>query len=189
MFRGQMEHKVASRLSIPVNDFKALVKKPSVAPTPTSPAQVDVVRGHDIAMISMLALRDDDSRRFILEQNWRDVLEQTPGSELLIRVLEHEIRPDDTASLNAFMSKLPAADESVVSAWLMQKMPTHPIEVTRNWWKGLWSAALRRQLAIAEGQITLPNLSTGEVVNLQKQILDLRGQLHELSQPAGQAGN
>jgi len=28
----------------------------------------------------------------------------------------------------------------------------------------------------------LPQLSTGEVVNLQKQILDLRQQLHELSQ-------
>jgi hypothetical protein len=28
----------------------------------------------------------------------------------------------------------------------------------------------------------LPQISIGEVVNLQKQILDLQGQLHELSQ-------
>ncbi len=189
MFRGQVEHKVASRLSIPVSEFKALVKKPSIAPSPASPEQVDLVRGHDIAMISMLALRDEDSRRFILEQNWRDILEQTPSSDLLIRILENDIRPDDTASLNAFMSKLAAEDERMISALLMQKMPTNPVEVTQSWWKGMRQAALKRQLSVAEGRIKLPELSTGEVVNLQKQILDLRGQLHELSQPAGQAGN
>jgi len=38
-------------------------------------------------------------------------------------------------------------------------------------------------------RIKLPNLSTGETVNLQKQILDLRGQLHELSQLAGPSDN
>jgi hypothetical protein len=48
---------------------------------------------------------------------------------------------------------------------------------------------LRRQLDVATNRIKLPNLTTGETVNLQKQILDLRGQLHELSQLAGPAGN
>jgi hypothetical protein len=37
---------------------------------------------------------------------------------------------------------------------------------------------LRRQLDVATNRIKLPNLTTGETVNLQKQILDLRGQLH-----------
>ena len=189
MFRGQVEHKVASRLSIPVSEFRALVKKPSIAAAVTSPEQVDVVRGHDIAMISMLALRDEASRRFILEQNWRDILEQTPGADLLMRILEGEIRPNDPASLNAFMSKLPGDDERLVSAWLMQKMPTNPVEVAENWWKGLLRGALRRQLCVAESRIRLPELTTGEIVNLQKQILDLRGQLHELSELAAPSDN
>jgi hypothetical protein len=34
---------------------------------------------------------------------------------------------------------------------------------------------------VAENRMKLPELSTGDVVNLQKQILDLREQLHELS--------
>ena len=45
-------------------------------------------------------------------------------------------------------------------------------------------AALRRQLDVAKDRIKLPELSTGDVVNLQKQILDLQEQLHELSQPS-----
>jgi len=48
---------------------------------------------------------------------------------------------------------------------------------------------LRRQLDVAKDRIKLPQLSTGEVVNLQKQILDQQEQLHELSQPAGAADN
>jgi len=48
---------------------------------------------------------------------------------------------------------------------------------------------LRRRLAAAQNRIKLPELSTGDVVNLQKQILDLQEQLHELSQPAGAADN
>jgi hypothetical protein len=41
---------------------------------------------------------------------------------------------------------------------------------------------VRRQLEVAESKMKLPQLSTGEVLNLQKQILDLREQLHELCQ-------
>jgi hypothetical protein len=42
-------------------------------------------------------------------------------------------------------------------------------------------AAVRRQLQIAEGRMKIPRLSTGEEVVLQKQIVDLRKQLDELS--------
>jgi DNA primase len=185
MFRGQVEHKVATRLSIPVNEFKALVKKPSIAPVPISPEQVEVVRGHDIAMISMLALRDERSRDFLLEQNWREVLEETPGTDLLIRILESEVLPNDPASMNAFMSKLQAEDEGVISAWLMQKIPTNAVEVTESWWNGLRRSVFRRRLEVAKNRIKVPGLSAGEVLNLQKQILDLQEQLHEFSRPVG----
>jgi hypothetical protein len=42
---------------------------------------------------------------------------------------------------------------------------------------------------VAKDQIKLPQLSTGDVVNLQKQILDLQEQLRELSEPARAADN
>ncbi|HEY7002474.1 MAG TPA: DNA primase [Candidatus Udaeobacter sp.] len=194
--RGEISSKVSARLGVAAQEFQSLLPRQrsnsirSVdQPETNGTRQNAPVLRHDIAMLCLLALRDDASRRFVLEQNWRDILEQTPGSDLLIRILESEIRPDDAASLNVFMSKLSVEDERLVSAWLMQKMPTNTVEVTENWWKGLWRAALRRQLAVAEGQIKRPELSTGEVVNLQKQILDLQGQLHELSQPVGPGDN
>jgi hypothetical protein len=172
-------------LSIPVGEFKALIKRPSIAPVPTGREQVDVGRGHDIAMISMLALRDQGSRDFLLEQNWREVLEETPGTDLLARILEGEVLPNDPASLNAFMTKLPPQDEGVISAWLMQKIPSNAAEVTESWWNGLRRSLFMRRLEVAKNRLKLPGLSAGEVLNLQKQILDLQEQLHEFCRPVG----
>jgi len=100
---------------------------------------------------------------------------------LLTKILESDLRPDDPSSLNPFMSKLSAEEEGLVSAWLMQKVPANATEVTESWWKGLMQGALRRQLEIAETRIRLPQLTTGEVVNLQKEIVDLREQLQQIS--------
>ncbi|MEY2541113.1 MAG: hypothetical protein QOI22_715, partial [Verrucomicrobiota bacterium] len=41
---------------------------------------------------------------------------------------------------------------------------------------------VRRQLAVAQSRMKAGQISTGEVVNLQKQILDLTDQLRDLSQ-------
>jgi hypothetical protein len=60
-------------------------------------------------------------------------------------------------------------------------VPPNGLAVARGWWGGLQQAVLRRQLQIAEGRMKLPRLSTGEEVVLQKQIVDLRKQLDELS--------
>jgi hypothetical protein len=110
------------------------------------------------------------------------MLAQTPDAEILRRVLAADLRPDDPASINAFMAGLTSADEALVSTWLLQKMPPNGLEVAKGWWNGLRQAVLRRQLQIAEGRMKLPSLTTGEVVNLQKQILDLTEQLRELPQ-------
>src|SRR5207253_1454685 len=52
--------------------------------------------------------------------------------------------------------------------------------LAREWWNGLRQAILRRELEAAESRLRLPNLTTGEIMQLQKQVLDLRGQLHDV---------
>jgi DNA primase len=185
LMRGEVVSKVSARLGVPAADFEQLLSARPRERTPTPErgrAPATAAPPHDTAMLCLLALRDEAARVFLLEQNWREVLAQTPGTELLVRILESDLRPSDPASLNAFMATLSPEDEGLVSAWLMQKMPPDAITVMQDWWKGLQQAALRRQLEVAESRMRLPQLSTGEVVNLQKQILDLRQQLHELSQ-------
>jgi DNA primase len=188
--RGEVVNRVSARLGIPVSDFQASIDKQTRSARPANAVQergrdashAGISPPHEIAMLCLLALRDEAARNFLLKQNWREVLAQTPGADLLVRILESNLRPDDPGSLNAFMSTLTPEEEGLVSGWLLQKLPANAHEVAESWWMGLRQATLRRQLEAAESRMRLPQLSTGEVVNLQKQILDLRGQLHELSQ-------
>ncbi|MFL6516109.1 MAG: DNA primase [Chthoniobacterales bacterium] len=185
MLRGEVLRKVTARLGVSTQDFESLLPRQerrgasqaAARSSPPTPAP-----RHDMAMLCLFALRDESARKFLLEENWHEVLAQTPNSRFLVRILEADIRPEDPASLSAFMASLPPAEESMVAAWLIQKLPANATAVAEEWWRGIRQAALRRQLEAAESKMKLPQLSTGEVVTLQKQILDLRDQLHEVSQ-------
>jgi DNA primase len=184
LMRGQVVNKMSARLGVPSSEFEKLVpqrRRERSADSTRRAQESDIAPRHDVAMLSLLALRDEAARSFLVQQNWRELLQQISGAQLLIRILEADLRPDEPASLNSFMSELSAEEEGLVSAWLMQKVPANAVEVAESWWKGLMQGALRRQLEIAETRIRLPKLTTGEVVNLQKEIVDLREQLHQIS--------
>ena len=185
LMKGEVSNKVSARLGIPTAEFERLLPKPSRVRSndgETKRAEPSRAPRHDIAMLCLLALREDEAREFLRQQNWREILEQTTGTELLIKIVESDLRTNDAASLSAFMATLSSAEEALVSAWLLQKVPVNARTVMEEWWIGLRQAALRRELQVAEGRMRLPGLSTGEVVNLQKQILDLQRELNELPQ-------
>jgi DNA primase len=188
IMRREVANKVSARIGVAGRDFEALLPKAGRERNPdvelrASAAPVAAPR-HDVAMLCLLALRDTGAREFLLRQNWREVLAQTPDTEMLELILEAELTPEEPASVNTFMATLRPDEEALVSAWLLQKMPPNAAAVARDWWVGLQQAALRRQLQIAEGRMKIPQLTPGEVVTLQKQILDLGKQLHELSAPS-----
>ena len=199
LMRGEVVSKVSAHLGVAAQDFQSLLPKQrtesvrsgdqSEASGPPKADEIARVPRHDIAMLCLLALRDEKAREFLREQNWRDILAQVPDGEILALILKSDLHPDDAASLNAFMVTLSPSEERLVSSWLLQKAPPNAGAMVEKWWLGIRQALLRRQLDVATNRIKLPNLTTGETVNLQKQILDLRGQLHELSQLAGPAGN
>jgi DNA primase len=199
LMRGEVVSKVSARLGVAAQDFQSLLPKQrtesvrfgdqSEADGPSKADETASVPRHDIAMLCLLALRDEKAREFLREQNWHETLLQVPDGEILALILKSDLHPDDAASLNAFMVTLSPPEERLVSAWLLQKAPPNAGAMVEKWWLGIRQAVLRRQLDVATNQIKLPNLTTGETVNLQKQILDLRGLLHELSQLAGPGTN
>ena len=185
LMRGEVVNKASARLGVSPADFGTLLStKPRRTASSEAPesARAQAAPGprHDIAMLCLLALRDEAARSFLLAQNWRETLEQVPDAEILIRILQSELRPDDPASLSAFMASLSPAEEALVSAWLLQKVPAAAETMVEKWWLGIRHAMLRRRLAAAQNRIKLPELSTGDIVNLQKQILDLTQELHQL---------
>src|SRR5438876_9891773 len=190
--RGEIVSKSSARLGISNTDFETLLPKQrreQVSASEPPRSQASPSPRHDVAMLCLLALRDETAREFLRGQNWREILEQLPDAEILIRILDGDLRLPDAASLNAFMATLSPADEGLVSSWLLQKVPPNAGTMVGKWWLGIRQTVLRRQLEVAKNRINLPQVSTGDVVNLQKQILDLQEQLHELFEPARAADN
>ncbi len=185
MMRSEIASKVSSRIGIATREFEALLAKPSRERFSNDRAELATsliaAPRHDVAMLCLVALRDADAREFLLHENWREVLSQTPDAELLVRILEGDLRAEDPASLNVFMTQLAAGEEALISGWLLARMPSNPREVADGFWTGLRQMAVRRQLQIAEGRMKLPHLSAGELTSLQKQVVDLKEQLHHLS--------
>ncbi len=185
MMRSEVANKVTARIGVTPQDFRALLAKPqahrfSTAEPQRARTQPAPMPKHDVAMLCLLALRDSEAREFLLQQDWREVLGQTPESEMLVRILESNLQPDDPASTTAFLATLPPEEEALASSWLLQKVPPQPGAVARDWWAGIQQSAVRRQLQIAEGRMKIPQLSAGELTALQKQVVDLKAQLGEL---------
>jgi DNA primase len=192
VLRGAVVNKASARLGVAPADFESLLAKHARVPGGSVSSNTTEIRAaasppHDIVMLCLLALRDVDARNFLHAQKWREILEQVPDTDILIRILESELEPDDTASLNAFMATLAPGEERLISSWLMQKMPAAAETVVEKWWQGTCQSVVRRRLETAKNRIKVPGLSAGEELNLQKQILDLQEQLHDSSQPAGGA--
>jgi DNA primase len=190
VLRGEVVNKASARLGVAPADFESQLTKHARAPGGPVSSSVSETRAaasppHDIVMLCLLALRDADARNFLHAQKWREVLEQVPDTDILIRILESKLEPDDTASLNAFMATLSPEEERLVSSWLMQRMPAATETVVEKWWRGICQSVLRRRLETAKNRIKVPGLSAGEVLNLQKQILDLQEQLHDFWRPVG----
>jgi DNA primase len=190
VLRGEVINKVSARLAVAPADFESLLSKRTRASGGSVNSSTTEMRAaasppHDVVMLCLLALRDTDARNFLHAQKWREILEQVPDTEILIRILDSELKPDDTASLNGFMATLSPEEERLVSSWLMQKMPTATETVVRKWWQGICHGVVRRRLETAKNRIKAAGLSAGEVVNLQKQILDLQEQLHDFCRPVG----
>jgi DNA primase len=193
VLRGEVINKASARLGVAPADFESLLAKRARTAGGFLKSGATEVRAaasppHDVAMLCLLALRDVDARNYLQAQKWREILSEVPDTDILVRILESELKPDDAASLNAFMATLSQEEERLISSWLMQKMPTATETVVGEWWQGICQSVVRRRLDTAKNRIKAAGLSAGEVVNLQKQILDLQEQLHEFWRPIGGGG-
>jgi DNA primase len=187
LLRGEVVSRASARLGISALDLKALVRRQprQSSPHETSSWAAPSVASDDTALLCVLALRSEDAHRFLLAQNWRSVLSHLPYAYFLQRILESGVRANDPASLSTFMSTLEREEQDVLSGWLHLKTPSDEVAIS---WQRLQQDALRRQLEAAQSRIRMPGLTIGEQTNLQKEIVDLREQLHEFCRPVGGGG-
>jgi DNA primase len=181
--RTEVIYKAAARLDLPAPDLKNLVpSSTSRSPEGMRHNMETFAQPQVIKQLSVLALRDQEVRDFLLAQPWREILAQTPGTELLCRILGADLRVEDPATVASFLASLEPNEEAVISGWIAPKRIAYTDRnLAYQWWANLVTEPIKRELDALKNKMKLRQLSVGEEVNLQKQILDLQEQLRDLS--------
>ncbi|HEX8312388.1 MAG TPA: DNA primase [Chthoniobacteraceae bacterium] len=188
VLREAIVHKVAQRLEISAAEFTKLLKAPrkpaaSDGDAPAAPPPVAITLDPTLRLLAIVTLRDSDARAWIMEEAWRERLEHEPDSGLVVRILEADVRPEEPASINAFLSTLDAAEEAAVTTLLEERAPDHALAIAHDCWLELERRAIRRRMDSVKARMMGRELPMDHVAELQKQILDLQKRLSDIARP------
>ena len=200
LLRGEIVKKTAARLNLAAEELTKLLPAIPTREIKAPVANRIVLRVPQvIEELCRLALRNPEFREFLVSQDWRRVLAEYEWGELLGAILEVEFDLTKPESIGAFLNSVDETKRIFFSHLLTEKLPTEKAPGRKGWvkpkidtmrvgkesWTCLQRDSLQRELTRAKTQIAQPNVTAGEIINLQKQILDLQEQLHEFSRPVG----
>jgi DNA primase len=186
VLRATVTNRAATRLEISPEEFARLLAAPKLDNAPVAldgsaanlqPIELDPT----IRLLCTVALRDEAARSWLLEEHWPEMLDQEPGAELLMKILAADIRADETASIQGFLTTLDAAEESTVAGLLEDKPPVNPLTIAHDAWRDLERRRIRRRMDACHARLRQGNLPDAEVGKLQKEVLDLNTHLANLS--------
>ncbi len=194
LLREATVEKVSARLGMAPEVFRPLLKKagPRLARNRPDLRAADQAEEAapaferpptNIAHLIRLAVEHTEARQWLLRQPWRESLPHAAGAELLAKALGAEFDPEDVTSVNAFLMTLEPAEESFVSALLMERPFPQPMALVRGGWAGLESSHLRERLASLQSRMRVPGLSPVETTQIQKEVLDLQKRLTDIARP------
>ena len=176
--------KITARLEISANEFRAMLQTPHRESGGQQPkvAPNTLKLSKTLSLLCQLALRDPATREWIRAQP-RDFLKQEPDADLLFKILEEEINPEESASVNGFIASLATEEASVLSSLLLDKLPEKAVTVAADCWKDLERRSIQRRREALTSRLRLPDLTMDEIASIQKEILDLQKRLTDITRP------
>ncbi len=187
LLRSTVASKVARRLEIAPEEFMRMLprrdhresKPVAVSPPASRAIQLDPT----VRLLSLVALHDETARAWMLEEPWQEFLQDEPGTEFLMTLLGGDFSPSDPATVRSFLSTLTAEEESAATMLLEEKAPEHALAIAHDGWREMECRKVRRALEKRYAQLRAPGVTDETVGKLQKEVLDLKSHLSNISRP------
>ena len=213
ILREAVAGNVAQRLDMSLSQFWDLTIRPRKPVKAAASSWTETLTPTEpLDALTFLALGDPEVRRWIAAQPWSQRLLEIDGAALLVKILDSDVSLADATSLNAFSAsldqparalldpllefrshslvstKLNEPDQALLETLLLRCLPANRIAAAQDWWRAIEKRDLlaRRDLLVARMRDS--NLSSGEVTEIQKQILDLQKHLTDISRPLSPPG-
>jgi hypothetical protein len=192
LLREAVAGKVATRLGMPLSDFWSLLgksNKPRLSrrPGPAPPSSPSRPPSPSARLRSLpLAIRTSaagfpPSPGAPISWKWKE-------PSLLVKILDSEVSLDEPSSLAAFAAGLDAPSQALLGALLRERLPEDRLAAARDCWHAIEKRDLLHRRDVLLARMRDPNLSHGEVTEIQKQILDLQKHLTDISRPLSPSG-
>ena len=187
--RDAVLNNAAMRLEASPQDLRMLVKR---APQRPSLGEADAVPQHVEAValdatkewLALLAMRSPAARMWLQAQGADRVLDDgQPDSALLAKILDADFRPEDTASVNAWLTTLEPGEEAALSTLLEREVPVEARVIAEDCWYELERRIFLRRRQSVEAQLRAPGLALEDMDRLHAQVLDLQRQAAALPAP------
>ena len=179
----------ATRMATSAQDFRVLVRRvpqrrpegePAAEPERAQLVSLDPAK----AWLALAALRSPEARAWLQAQALDRVLDDgQPDSELLVKILNADIRVEEPASVNAWLATLEPGEESALSSVLEMSVPPEPRIVAEDCWHELERRLLLRKRQAVEARLRVPGLALEEMARLHEQVLGLQRQAAALPAP------
>jgi hypothetical protein len=141
-----------------------------------------------IGALTLLALGDADIRRWISSQPWSPRLMEMENAGLLVKILDSDVSADDPASLAAFSAGLDEPGRVLLDSLLRTRLPEDRLAAAHDCWGAIERRDLLHRRDLLKARLREPDLSHGEITEIQKQILDLQKHLTDISRPFSPPG-
>jgi hypothetical protein len=136
-----------------------------------------------LQLLATVALRSADARAWLLAEPWQQHLAQEADAGVIARILAADLRPDEPASLAAFLSTLDVAEEAFVSSLLEEKPPENALTIAHDCWMELEKRQIRRRIDALKARQRAPDLPLEQAAALHKEIVDLQERLSDIARP------
>ncbi|MBV8353624.1 MAG: DNA primase [Verrucomicrobia bacterium] len=187
VLRETLISRLATRLTIPRDALQQMIRsraRPSPGKTPAEevPANSLPMLRHDLAVICKAALIVPDLLNRIQQQPWKPILRQVEDAELLLKILESKLQPNEPASLAGFFASLPRAESSTLTLILANKELNELMGEV--FWTQLAATELQRRKRQLENTCRLTSddpVAHQEANDELKEILDLESWFKDIS--------
>ncbi len=187
VLRETLISRLATRLTIPRDTLQQMVRSPGTHSSGRSLTEevtaiaLPTLR-HDLAVICKAALVIPDLLNNIKRQPWKSVLRYVEGSELLLKIFESDLQPNEPASIAAFFASLPNTEASALTLILANKELNE--QMGGIYWSQLAAGELQRRKRQLENVRRLASddpVAQQQAIDELKEVLDLESRFTDIS--------
>jgi len=176
--------RLATRLALPHAAIRAAMKAPSNQENAeeTPAAQLEhLTLSPGMRMLCHLALISLDVREWLRKKGSAASLD--PNGDLLDKIARADYVDGDPVAMTRFLSTLGGAEERAFSGLNLTRSLADPLSKAMETWAGLEAQKLLQDVEGLKNRLAQPGLPSGERMKIQKQILDLKILIADVSRP------